>query len=83
MADLKDKTGAERQRRYRQNKTSNGYTRLQLYVPDSAVDQIMAIAEILTNNPSVKFTQIIEATKTQTYPLPLTAQDSRAKIKNG
>jgi hypothetical protein len=67
----KDKTAAERQRRYRQNRMGAGYTRLQLYVPDSVADHVAAIADRLAQNPSLRFIEIAEATQTATIPLPL------------
>lgn len=75
MKESKDKTAAERQRRYRQNRMSGGFTRVQLYVPDSAVDQLTEIAETLTKNQSARFTEITEAAQTKTRPLPLTKSE--------
>lgn len=63
---------AERQRRYRDRKNSAGFTRIQLYVPNSCVDTITNIAERLAEKPSLRFAEIPEPTKVDTYPLPLT-----------
>ena len=79
MAEAKDKTAAERQRRYRQSRLSGGFTRIQMYVPDSAVDQLTAIAETLTKNPSARFSEVIEAANTKTRPLPLTLKKAEKK----
>ena len=67
----KDKTAAERQCRYRQNRIGEGYTRLQLYVPASVADHVAAIADRLAQNPSLRFVEIAEATQTATIPLSL------------
>ena len=71
---------ALRQRRYRLKKQMEGYTRLQLYVPNSVADQLICIADELTKNPSLRYTALAEATKTHTQPLPLT-QKKKEKAK--
>lgn len=63
---------AERQRRYRDRKNSAGFTRIQVYVPNSCIDTITNIAERLVEKPSLRFAEIPEPTKVETYPLPLT-----------